>query len=96
MSFPLTVANFFKSILLPKKWRGWGELLLKNVQQFPPTNHVIAQTGITLSRASWHFGIFAIFFCQIQVKTKKKSYPSARPLALGHGLNPSLVIAFRS
>ena len=44
----------------------------------------------------WHFGIFAIFFCQIQVKTKKKSYHlSAGPLALCHMLNPSLVIALR-
>ena len=32
MSFPLTVANFFKSILLRKNWPGGGELLLKNVQ----------------------------------------------------------------
>ena len=32
MSIPLTVANFFKSILLHKIWRGGGELLLKNVQ----------------------------------------------------------------
>ena len=32
MSISLTVANFFKSILLLKNWRGGGELLLKNVQ----------------------------------------------------------------
>ena len=32
MSIPLTEANFFKSILLHKNWRGGGELLLQNVQ----------------------------------------------------------------
>ena len=32
MSIPLAVANFFKSILLHKNWRGGGQLLLKNVQ----------------------------------------------------------------
>ena len=31
-SISLNVANFFKSILLHKIWRGGGELLLKNVQ----------------------------------------------------------------
>ena len=52
MSIPLTVANFFKRILLQKNWRGGGELLLKNVQYIvTSTNHVIARAGFTLSWA---------------------------------------------
>ena len=43
-----------------------------------------------------HFGIFAIFSFRIQVKTTKKSYLSAMPLALCLMLNPSLVIALLS
>ena len=35
-----------------------------------PTNHFIARAGFELG--PWHFGIFAIFSCQVQVKTKKK------------------------
>ena len=48
------------------------------------------------SEGPWHFGIFAPFFRQIQVKTKKNSNLIAGPLALHHMLNPSLVIALRS
>ena len=52
MSIPLTVANFLKSILLPKNRRGGGQLLLQNVQQIvTPTNHVIARARFTLSWA---------------------------------------------
>ena len=59
-----------------------------------PSNHVIARAGFELG--PWHFGIFAIFSCQVQVKTKKKSYLSAEPLAQSHMLNPSLFVALRS
>ena len=46
MSITVTVANFFKSILLYKNWRAGGEFLLKNVHQIvTPTNHVIALAG---------------------------------------------------
>ena len=52
MSITLTVAFFFKSILLHKNWRGGGELLLKTVQWIvTPTNQVIARAGLTLSWA---------------------------------------------
>ena len=51
---------------------------------------------IYIELSPWHFGIFAIFSSQIQVKTKKKSYPSAGPQAMCHTLNPPLVITLRS
>ena len=100
MSIPLTEANFFKSILLRKNWQGGGELLLSlrmynryssyaNKPCYCPGLIYIELDPIR------HFGIFAIFSCQIQVKTKKMSYLSAGPLALCYMLNPSLVMALR-
>ena len=97
MSVPLTVANFFqKSILLHKNWPGEGELLLKNVQlRVTPTNHVIAGAGFTLSWTLAFWDFCNIFLPNIG-EDQKKSYMSAGSLALGHLLNPSLVIALRS
>ena len=46
---------------------------------------------IYIELGPWHFEIFAILSCQIQVKTKKSHYLSAVPMALSHMLNPSLV-----
>ena len=54
---------------------------------------------IYIELGPWHFEIFAIFSCQIQMKTKKMSWQchlSAGPMALCHMLNPSLVIALLS
>ena len=39
-----------------------------------PTNHDIARDGFTLRRAPGPSGIFATSSCQIQVRSKKKSY----------------------
>ena len=62
MSIPLTVANFFKNILLPKNWPGGGELLLQNVQSIvKPINHVFAQAGFTLSWAPGTLGFLQYF-----------------------------------
>ena len=46
---------------------------------------------IYIELSPWHIRIFTIFFCQIQVKTKKMSYLSVGPLALSYMLNPFLV-----
>ena len=62
MSIPLTVANFFQSILLHKNWPGGGEVLLKTVQKIvTPTNYVIARTGFTLSWAPGTLGFSQYF-----------------------------------
>ena len=45
------MANYFKSILLHKNWRGEGKLLLKNNVQY-----VIARAGFTLSWAPGTLG----------------------------------------
>ena len=95
MSIPLTVSNFFQSILLHKNWPGGGEVLLKNVQKIvTPTNYVIARTGFALS---WTLALwdFRNIFLPNTGEDQKKSYLSAGPPALCHLLNSSLVIALR-
>ena len=70
---------FFKSILLHKNWRSRGELLLKNgtigSYAYKP-RYCLGRIYIELG--PWHFRIFSIFSCQIQVKTTKKSLPFER------------------
>ena len=61
-----------KSILLHKKWRGGGELLLKNgTTDSYAYNPSYCPGRICIELGPWHLKIFATFSCQTQVKTKK-------------------------